>query len=843
MGASLASVWSVWGRALSRPRPLVLSRVRPGATTRWLGVRGVRVWGLVTDPTARALASWLCALWGRHKGARGGRLLHGWGASGDGCSPTPNLSSCRRAAGARFPLALGAVLGRGGPASPVPRFVVCCARFPGSRHPVAVVAWHLCSCRGCGRRRASLACFLAPRWCAAPGPVRSLSVLCSVSRRRGALPHTRGCLPRLYWVAARGTWRPAENRALCACRWLLPRQGRWASSASYLFRAPRWGCPWRVPPASVLGCMRCAGLACVDPITDGSGFLYRPSFDGGLGRCAGAVSCRRRHLLFRVGGRPPRPRACARVCAFLAGLSKPASWARFGAPDLFLWPFLVPSLSAGLLRAGVALLVVFSCFLPLLCPPCVLCFVCPPPHSCGFFLVPLFCAPLVSGVPCFLALGAFSLGGPRWFFFSAHPWSLAFRVFWPWVPWALASCCLPPPPSCFFPVPWCAGCAVLRLCLLGSGACWSVLLWALCFGGGLCALALCRSVPPASASSFCVVACRVARARWGRAGSVAPPRAASGVCPFCPPPPPPVVVSSVVLCCAPCRVAPRPVVCFVLCPVVCGVLVSGWVLAPCCLARCGAGPCCAVFVLLCCPALLRSLFVLGSRLVPGCFCFCALLMRCGAGVPASLLSVRCLSALAALAGVVACCVCVFAVGPCCPLLSAGGSWWLLVSCLGGVLWCVTGCCAAPCCCAVQQPGVALWSAVLIRFALFGVAAHCVVSWGAVRRPGVLRLLAPSLVLSPRALCVLLWRVAAWCCSPLCFVPFVPWGVLLCVFCRLCPVRCCCVARLPSVPCSPSLCPVVLWCRVVLWCPVLLPCWVCFLRSCGFTYLYNRCKFC
>ena len=56
---------------------------------------------------------------------------------------------------------------------PVPWFVACCARFPGSRHPVAVVAWHLSMCLGFGRRRASLARFVAPRWCAAPRPVRS----------------------------------------------------------------------------------------------------------------------------------------------------------------------------------------------------------------------------------------------------------------------------------------------------------------------------------------------------------------------------------------------------------------------------------------------------------------------------------------------------------------------------------------------------------------------------------------------------------------------------------------------------------------------------------------------
>ena len=72
-----AWVWGVRGRALSHPRPLVLSGVRPGRTTHWLWMRGVRAWGPVTNPKARALASWLCALWGRHEGARGGRLLPG----------------------------------------------------------------------------------------------------------------------------------------------------------------------------------------------------------------------------------------------------------------------------------------------------------------------------------------------------------------------------------------------------------------------------------------------------------------------------------------------------------------------------------------------------------------------------------------------------------------------------------------------------------------------------------------------------------------------------------------------------------------------------------------------
>ena len=142
---------------------------------------------------------------------------------------------------------------------PVPWFSACCALSPGFRHPAAVVAWHLSVCLGCGRRRASLACLVAPR--GAPRLVRSGRSRCSgrLSRRCGAFPIPGGLRFRLYWVAARGTRRPAENRAHCACRWPRPRQGRWAPSASYPFGAPRWGSPWRVPPALVFGCVRCGG--------------------------------------------------------------------------------------------------------------------------------------------------------------------------------------------------------------------------------------------------------------------------------------------------------------------------------------------------------------------------------------------------------------------------------------------------------------------------------------------------------------------------------------------------------------------------------------------------------
>ena len=82
--------------------------MRPGPTTHWLWVRGVLAWGLVTNPTARALACWLGALWGRHEGVRGGTSRLGAGRPGSDAVPPPTTRLFGRAAGAHYPLALGA---------------------------------------------------------------------------------------------------------------------------------------------------------------------------------------------------------------------------------------------------------------------------------------------------------------------------------------------------------------------------------------------------------------------------------------------------------------------------------------------------------------------------------------------------------------------------------------------------------------------------------------------------------------------------------------------------------------------------------------------------------------
>ena len=67
------------------------------------------MWGLFTNPTAHALASWHCGLWGRHKGAQGVGGLCLWkGCPGLGRSPSSDCSSFGRAVGARCPFSFDA---------------------------------------------------------------------------------------------------------------------------------------------------------------------------------------------------------------------------------------------------------------------------------------------------------------------------------------------------------------------------------------------------------------------------------------------------------------------------------------------------------------------------------------------------------------------------------------------------------------------------------------------------------------------------------------------------------------------------------------------------------------
>ena len=149
-GGPPAGVWGVRGQALSHPQlPAFWAGCR-GPLPTGCGCGWVQAWGPVTNPTARALARGLCALWGRHEGARGGRLLPGCGASGVGRSPTSDCPPSGRAAGAHYPLAVGVSgCGRGDP-SPTPQRALLRAGFArcrgGTRAPGGGA-----SCLGVGR--------------------------------------------------------------------------------------------------------------------------------------------------------------------------------------------------------------------------------------------------------------------------------------------------------------------------------------------------------------------------------------------------------------------------------------------------------------------------------------------------------------------------------------------------------------------------------------------------------------------------------------------------------------------------------------------------------------------
>ena len=271
-GAPLAWVWGVRGRALPQPRPLVLLGVRPEPTLYWLWVRGVRLWGPVTNPTVRALASWVCALWGRHEGARGGASCLGVGHPGSGALPPPTTRPFWRAAGAHYPLAGGAggagVRTRHQPHSGRPCKLGFASCLGGSRAPgggaccqgVGRPGWALSHPRPLvlsGVRPGPTTHWLLVRGVRACGPVTNptaralVSWLCALwGRHEGAEGEGASCLgvrgpalsqpgppvlwgvqpgPTTNWLWVRGVWawRPITNptaRAL-AC-WLGALWGR-----------------------------------------------------------------------------------------------------------------------------------------------------------------------------------------------------------------------------------------------------------------------------------------------------------------------------------------------------------------------------------------------------------------------------------------------------------------------------------------------------------------------------------------------------------------------------------------------------------------------------------------
>ena len=240
-----------------------------------------------------------------------------------------------------------------------------------------------------------------PAWCAAPRPVRSLSVLRSSFPTLWFLSPSQGLAPPALLGGCAGHAEAGrEPGSLCLLP--APAEARALGSLRVVpVRGPAMGLSLAGPSGVGVGLRALRWLACVGPVTDASGFPYRPSFD------RGNRPVHRGCFVWTptpplAGQRTPRP-GPMRVCVcllFLAGSGGRASPARFGAPHLFFWPFCLSAL-LGPLWAGVAPVLVLS--LPS-----------PPPFAFFFrFSVVVSLAP---------------------------PLLLAFFGFRPRVPWALALC-------------------------------------------------------------------------------------------------------------------------------------------------------------------------------------------------------------------------------------------------------------------------------------------------------------------------------------------------------------------------------------------------------------------
>ena len=450
-GASLAWVWDVPGCALPHARPPVLRARGRGLLPTGCGC-GVRAWGPVTKLTARALASWLCALQGRHVGAPGGggRLLPGCGASVVGRFPTPNRQSFGRAAGARYPLAMGPVCGRGVLAvggtfsCAVVRRVMCA--FPGFAAP--------------GGRYRLAPFFLLWLWPAAclTGLFRGPALV----RRASSGPIAPGA-PVGFLVAGMPSptpeafapgftgWLRGAHGGRPGTRLFVPAAGRCRGRGDELAARrtrsePRGGV---VPGGSLRLRSWAACAAVVGRVWTRS--LTRPVSravclaTGDSASALGLFSVYADTSSFRVGGRHARvPRVCAFACPSWPGRAGRPLGRLFGAPHLSFGRF-VSLLCLAPFRLGLPFLVLLFAS-PVVSSPfsvrlsrsgCLWLFMLPGPGCRGTWRSS-FAPPPPFPPPFFFPLFVSC-------FASGAPLSQVFRCFWPWVP--LASALPAPPPS------------------------------------------------------------------------------------------------------------------------------------------------------------------------------------------------------------------------------------------------------------------------------------------------------------------------------------------------------------------------------------------------------------
>ena len=160
----------------------------------------------------------------------------------------------------------------------MPWLSVYCGHSPGFRHPVAVVDRHLSVCRVGGRLPPSVACLVAPCWCAPLRAVESLAV-----RRLAFLLPWCLSLPGAYALGSTGRLRGAR-RARPRTRLMACAAGARRGVGAGL--APRHTCSGRALALPLAGpLLRCS--ACVDFFTHASGYPCRPSSDGVLAGAPG----------------------------------------------------------------------------------------------------------------------------------------------------------------------------------------------------------------------------------------------------------------------------------------------------------------------------------------------------------------------------------------------------------------------------------------------------------------------------------------------------------------------------------------------------------------------------
>ena len=117
-----------------------------------------------------------------------------------------------------------------------------------------------------------------PAWCAAPRPVRSLSVLRSASPTPWCLSAPRELAPPALLGGCTGH-AEAGREPGSLCLPLAPAEAGALSSLRVVpIRGPAMGLSLAGPFGVGLGLRALRWLACVDPVTDTSGFPYRPSF-------------------------------------------------------------------------------------------------------------------------------------------------------------------------------------------------------------------------------------------------------------------------------------------------------------------------------------------------------------------------------------------------------------------------------------------------------------------------------------------------------------------------------------------------------------------------------------